>query len=284
MTALQGRRALVTGGGRGLGRRIALALAAEGAHVTLVARTRNELEETAEMVRTTGGEARVYTADVAQLDEVGAVSAAAVADGGVDILVNNAGSQRPIGPLVENDAEAWMETIRVNLFGTFAFCRAVLPHMIHRRAGRIVNVSGGGATQARSNFSAYAASKTGVARLTETLALEAAEFGVSVNAIAPGPMNTRMLDEIIAAGHAAGSEYETARAQLVSGGTPIELPAALVVFLATTQTGLTGKLIAAPHDDWQEWESRMEDMSGSDIYTIRRLDQFTIRPLLGELS
>ncbi|HVS84901.1 MAG TPA: SDR family oxidoreductase [Gaiellaceae bacterium] len=272
--------AIVTGGGRGLGRQISVTLARDGARVVLVARTRSELEATAEEIRAVGGEALVCPGDVSDLPAMEAVVDEALAWGDVELVVNNAGSQQPIGVLTANDPEAWARTVRVNLLGALHLCRLLLPHLIERGGGRIVNVSGGGAANARPYFSAYAASKAAVARFTETLAEELRGSGVQVNAIAPGAMNTRMLDEILA----SGVEREIAEAQLVSGGTPLDVPAGLVRFLATCSPAITGKLIAAPHDDWQSWDGDVARIAETPLLTLRRVDPFTVGPLLDTLQ
>ncbi len=196
--------------------------------------------------------------------------------------MNNAGIQPPIGPLVENDPEAWMQAVAVNLFGPFHCTQAVLPGMIARKSGKIINLSGGGATAPRPNFSAYAASKAALVRLTETLAEEVRPFNIQVNAIAPGAVNTRMLEEVLRAGEAAGDELAAAQRRRVEGGTPPEMAAALVVFLASSASnGLTGKLISAAHDDWRDWDGgRIAELADTSWYTLRRLDPHTVGPLL----
>ena len=206
--------------------------------------------------------------------------------GRIDILVNNAGVQPPIGPLVDNDPQEWEQAIAVNLLGPFHCLQAVLPGMIERGQGKIINLSGGGATAPRPNFSAYAASKAAVVRLTETLAEELRPHNIQVNAIAPGAINTRMLDEVLEAGAAAGDELAAARERSQQGGTPVELAADLVVFLASERSGqLTGKLISAPHDDWRTWDDgRIEELVGSSWYTLRRLDPHTVRTLLEQIK
>jgi NAD(P)-dependent dehydrogenase (short-subunit alcohol dehydrogenase family) len=152
--------------------------------------------------------------------------------------------------------------------------------MIARRQGKIINFSGGGATGPRPNFSAYSASKAAVVRLTETLAEELRPFNVQVNAVAPGAINTGMLEEVLAAGEAAGVELAAAQSRKTQGGTPIELAARLVVFLASGASGsLTGKLISAPHDNWQNWGTEdLARLDGSPWYTLRRMDEPTLRP------
>jgi NAD(P)-dependent dehydrogenase (short-subunit alcohol dehydrogenase family) len=280
---LSGRVALVTGAGRGIGQAIALALAEVGADLILLARSASELDETAARVQGLGREAFPVVADVSQREDVQwAVAAGLERFGRVDVLVNNAGVQPPIGPLVENDPEAWERAVAVNLFGPFHCIQAVLPGMIVRRRGKIINLSGGGATGPRPNFSAYAASKAAVVRLTETLAEEVRPYGIRVNAIAPGAVNTRMLDEVLAAGEAAGEELAAAQKRQAQGGTPAELAAKLVAFLASDASGdLTGKLISAPYDDWRTWDAqRIAELDNSPWYTLRRMDPHTLRPLM----
>ena len=171
--------AIVTGAGRGIGRAIALAFAGEGASVIVASRTFSEIAETAAQVQALGGRALAVQADVAnQADVTKMVEQAVQAFGTVDILVNNAGVQGPIGPLVENDTQGWIRTVMINLIGTFLCCQAVLPMMIQQRRGKIINLSGGGATAPRPHFSAYAASKAAVVSLTETLAEEVKPYNI----------------------------------------------------------------------------------------------------------
>ena len=276
--------AIVTGAGRGIGRAIALALGGQGARVAAAARTLAEVEETVALLQAMGCQALAVAADVSDRMAVQQLVARAVRElGGLHILVNSAGVQGPIGPLVENDVDVWLRTIQINLVGTFLCCRAALPHMMQQRYGRIINLSGGGATGARPRFSAYAASKAAVVRLTETLAEEMQAFNIQVNAIAPGAVNTHMLDEVLAAGPAAGEKnLAEAQRQLESGGTPPDLAAALAVFLASAASdGLTGRLIAAPHDGWQSWDAgRIAEVMSAPWFTLRRIDPFTLKPFL----
>ena len=277
--SLQGRVAFVTGAGRGIGRAIAAVLAGEGAIVTTVSRTAGEIAETVRQIEEAGGQAIYFQADVADYESISSV-VEQVLDrfGRIDILVNNAGIQAPIGPLVTNDWQAWAANIGVNLIGTFNCCHAVLPGMIARKAGKIINFSGGGATGPRPNFSAYAAAKAAVVRLTETLAEEVKVHHIHVNAVAPGAVNTRMLDEVLQAGDLAGAEWEAAQKRQDAGGVPPELAARLVTFLASdAANGLTGKLIAAPYDDWAGWsEETIGELSTTSWLTLRRIDPFTL--------
>jgi len=284
---LTGQSALVTGAGRGIGRAVAMALAGAGAQVVLVARSERELEETRRQVEAMGRQAWVVPADVAQREEVGrAVGRALEACGKLDLLVNCAGRQGPIGPLWENDPQDWARTIEVNLMGTVYCIQAVLPGMMARRRGKIVNFSGGGAAGPRPNFTSYGASKVAVVRLTETLAEELRAHNIQVNAVAPGAVNTRMLDEILVAGPMAGEELEAAKNRKAQGGTPVEVAAQFVVFLASEAAGgLTGKLMSAVHDGWRTWDAeRFIHLADSPWYTLRRIDEHTLRPLMPELK
>ena len=162
---------------------------------------------------------------------------------------NNAGVSGPTGCIEDVGWEEWERTLRVNLFGSVLCCRAVLPHFKSNGYGKIIQLSGGGATSPLPRISSYAASKTAVVRFSETLAEEVRGTGIDVNSIAPGALNTRMLDELIDAGPESVGQplYERALDQRSSGGVPLDLPARLAVFLASAQSdGITGKLISAP--------------------------------------
>ena len=267
---LQDRRALVTGGGRGIGRDIALALAAAGADVALLGRTRQELERVAAEIAAGGNRSLALTADLADGQAVAAaLDTLDSAWGGVDILVNNAGVLGPVGPSHEVDPDAWLEAIRINLGGCFLCSRAVLPGMIDRRDGCIINLSGGGAVSPRPWFSAYGASKAAIVRFTETLASEVADYGIRVNAISPGAVNTRMTRDAVAAGARAGGEAEEAARQL-QGDTSAQPAADLVLYLASPRSaGLTGRLLAARWDDWESID--VDVVMKSEDYTVRRI-------------
>jgi 3-oxoacyl-[acyl-carrier protein] reductase len=275
---LAGRSALVTGASQGLGLVIARSYVEQGANVFICARDATALERArAELVVAAGGDGRrvgAQVADVSQPEQVDAlVSAAVNLFPDLSVLVNNAGIYGPMGPIEETDWEAWVQAININLMGSVLPARAVIPHMKRAGHGKIVQLSGGGATSPLPGLSAYAASKTAVIRFIETLAIELKLDRVDVNAIAPGALNTRMLDEVLEAGPAQVGEafYERALAQQRSGGTPLERGAELAVWLASAASdGISGKLLSALWDPWSKLPEYRDDLE-SDIYTLRRI-------------
>jgi NAD(P)-dependent dehydrogenase (short-subunit alcohol dehydrogenase family) len=273
---LAGRVAIVTGASRGLGQAIAARFVEAGADVLLTARDDGALRAAAERVRASGP-GRVLTMAGDASDPAAAQAAVARAEaelGGVTVLVNNAGVYGPIGPVEENDWAEWTQALAVNLLGTVAFCRAVVPGMRRRGYGKIVNLSGGGATAPLPRFSAYAASKAAVVRFTETLAEELADARVDVNAIAPGALNTRLLDEVLAAGPERTGQafFERSLKQRDDGGVPLEKGAALAVFLASAASdGISGRLLSAVWDDWAGLPGKRDALASSDVYTLRRI-------------
>ena len=270
---LDGRVALITGGGRGIGRQIAMAYAAEGAKLALSARTASELEETAQLVSGRFGTEVITTiADVSVREEVdSAVAEALQRFGAIDVLVNNAGNIGPVGRVWDNDPEDWARTIAVHLMGVFYGCRAAIPSMLERGRGRIVNMSGVGGP----NTTAYDAAKIAIVNFTENLALELADTPITVNAISPGSIHTRMWEETRDLSLAIGdmATYERG-VQVTSGqGASIERAAELAVFLGSDDCGaLSGRLIRAFADRFEEFPHHAEEIMESEAYLLRRVD------------
>ena len=275
---LQGRTAIITGASQGLGLEIAMQYVAAGASVIICARDEGMLSDAADVLKRSASNDQVIShivADVAESESVDALIDFAIDKmGRIDILVNNAGIYGPKGPTDSVDWAQWVQAINVNLLGSVLMCRAVITHMKRQGYGKIVQLSGGGATNPLPNLSSYAVSKAGIVRFIETLAIEAAEYGIDANAIAPGALNTRMLDEVLASGpEAVGNEfYERALQQKASGGAGLEKGASLAVFLGSAGSdGITGKLISAIWDPWEELDRYKADLEDSDIYTLRRI-------------
>ena len=184
--------AVVTGASRGLGRAMAVAFAAAGAHVALAARSKPDLEETAHQVEQHGVRALVATTDVTRYDEVDALVARTIDTlGGLDVLVNNSGIARTM-PLAEATPDDWRAIVDVNLTGVFNGCRAVAPHLIARRSGKVINLASVLGAVGLPGYALYAATKGGVIALTRTLGVEWARHNIQVNAIAPGWFVTDM--------------------------------------------------------------------------------------------
>jgi 3-oxoacyl-[acyl-carrier protein] reductase len=276
---LAGRCAIITGANRGLGLEIARAFVAAGASVVLTARDQALLRQAVEGLRAEarapGQRVEGVAGDVADPAFCAtAASRLSALPGDAFILVNNAGVLGPTGLLEETDWNAWTDTVRINLFGTALMSRAVPPLLRERGYGKIVNLSGGGATAPMPRFSAYAASKAAVVRMTETMAHELAGTRVDVNAIAPGALNTRMLDDVLEAGpeKVGKAYYDRCLKQRDEGGAPPEKAAALAVFLASAASdGITGRLISAVWDDWSDLPARREELAAGDVYTLRRI-------------
>ncbi len=278
MKPLAGRSAVITGGNQGLGLAIAKSYVEAGADVLLCARDVDKLKSAKQQLgafASSGQKIEIWAADVSSSKDVARLAEQAVSFfSRIDILVNNAGIHGPKGLLEEISWEEWVRAIEINLFGSVLMCRALLPHFKKNRHGKIIQLSGGGATKPMPCLSAYAVSKAGIVRFVETLAEEVREFGIDVNAVAPGAVNTRLLDDILEAGPAKVGEsyFELSLKQKSDGGTPPEKGAALCVFLASKASdGITGKLISAVWDPWEELPKHLDDMKKTDIYTLRRI-------------
>jgi len=275
---LNGKVAIVTGANQGLGLEISRKYVNAGASIVMCARngdllTRAQKELTRGL--SPGQVIEVVLADVSDTQSVDRLLKATLQRfGRIDILVNNAGIYGPMGPIEEVDWAQWIKAIEINLVGSILMCRAVLPTMKGQQKGKIIQLSGGGATSPMPNISAYAVSKAAIVRFAETLAEEVHEFNIDVNAIAPGALNTRMLDEVLAAGPEKVGQafFDKSIKQKESGGTGFDQGAELAVFLASdASNGITGKLISAVWDNWEHWPEHINELCTSDVYTLRRI-------------
>ena len=268
---------LITGGTRGLGANLALRFWNEGFSVAISARQELDIQNVFKAFPHRSGQRTFsFPCDMAITSEVEKfIQRIKQECPSLKVLINNAAIQGPIGPLSRNDFSLWQQTIQVNLLAPVALCQGLIPFMKKTtNGGSIINLSGGGATGPRANFSAYATAKAGLVRLSETLAEELKPDGIRVNCIAPGAMKTAMLEEVLTNGQAAAGEKEFSIANKVfeEGGASMDRVADLLVFLASDQSkGITGKLISAVWDDWEHWPDHLEQLSSSDVYTLRRI-------------
>jgi 3-oxoacyl-[acyl-carrier protein] reductase len=274
--SMRDRYCLITGSTRGLGAALTRAFWESGADLVLVARNATDLErQLASLESRPGQVALQVAADLSRPEDVQRVIEALRSQlPRLDVLINNAAVQGPIGPLWRNDWHSWLAAVQVDLLAPAALCHAAAPWMIESGGGSIINISGGGASGPRPNFSAYATAKSGLVRFSETLARELQPYNVSVNCVAPGAMNTQILDEIIHAGADASGESEFNQASGIrqEGGASPENVARLCLFLASTAArGITGKLISAAWDPWPSLLQHSADLAGSDVYTLRRI-------------
>jgi NAD(P)-dependent dehydrogenase (short-subunit alcohol dehydrogenase family) len=263
---------LVTGAGRGIGKRLAIGFATAGNRVGLLARSKAELDLAHLEIEHAGGNALRIRADVTDFEQVNAaVDRMRVQFGDVHVLVCAAAIPGPIGPFVDQSPKAWTETIQVNLLGVMNACKAVLPHMIQRRSGKIIVLSGPGATGPRPNFSALAASKAAVVRLVETIAEEVLDHNIQINCMGPGSTYTHMTDEILRAGERAGwKETEEAFQTRQTGGVAPEKQIQLALFLASEQSNhITGRLIHVT-DDWKKLNT---ENIRPEMFTLRRVQK-----------
>lgn len=270
---LDGQVAVITGAGRGIGRAIALAYAREGARLALAARSEPELDETVAAVSELDAEAIAVRTDVTSQIATERLARRVVQRfGRIDLLVNNAGISGPVGPLQDNDIAEWVDTINVNLTGTFLVCRAIVPVMIGQGGGKIINLSGAGVANAWSNMSAYCSSKAAVVRLTEVLAQELEGKGITVNALGPGSVHTSMWEKMTEQAADAGAEFihELGQRVLSGGGASIDDCAELAVWLGSEESGnLTGRIISAAADDFRGMSPLIPEIMEGDAYTLR---------------
>ena len=266
---LTGQVAIVTGGGRGIGRAIAQALAAAGASVAVVARTESQLTETITLIREADGKASPFVTDVNDRQAVAQmVKQVEQQLGSIDILVNNVGRHHALGPLWQVDPNEWWKDIEGNLLSTFLCMHAVLPGMIERRRGRIINVSSAAGNLPRPHSTAYTSSKAAVTRLTESVAISAQPYGVCVFAIHPGSVRTSMADYLVnsEAGQTWVPEFRTIYDETEI---PAEQAGALAVFLASGKADLlTGRFLNV-YDDINELIKQAETIRQQDLYTLR---------------
>ena len=272
---LKNKVALITGGSGYIGKAISRAFLREGAKVMLIARSVDELLAAKNELSDGFKSVEIYKADVTDSTDVkNLVKKTLKIFGKIDILVNAAGIYGPIGSSLDVDFDKWKQTFEINVFGTFNLMQRVLPIMIKKGRGKIINFSGGG-DGPFPRFSAYNSSKAAVVRLTETMAAEVKDYHIDINAIAPGPVNSRFLQQALEAGEEAVGKkrYQALLKQKNEGGVPPEKAAELCVFLASSASdGLTGKFLSAVWDDWKNWDkNKIAQIMKSDKYTLRRV-------------
>lgn len=276
---LAGKVAVVTGASRGLGRVIAEHFAEKGASLALGARNRTALAALeSRLVRNAGRQQKIVALPLDVASEESVVRFAQDIKkrfGRVDILVNCAGVPGPRGPIERANWQEWKDAVHINLVGLVFVTRCLLPLLRKSRHGKIINISGGGATKPLPQLSAYAASKAAVVRFTETLAAELRKAGIDVNAVAPGVLATRMVKQFLELDEKVlGAAYvREVKRQMRNPRPALVRAASLCLYLASRQSdGITGRLISAVWDPWEDLSAYRRDILGSDVYTLRRIE------------
>ena len=262
--------AVVTGGGRGLGRAFAQALAAAGYAVAVLARTEAELAETVALIERSGGRASAFPADVVDGKAVDrAFTEVERTLGPVDLLVNNAGVVGPLGPFAESDASAWWRTLEVNLHGQMLCAHRALPGMIARRRGRIVNIASGGGATMLPYFSAYVTSKTALIRFSECLAFEVKDHGIAVFAMGPGTVRTALSEYSL--NSPEGRTWLPWFRDIFEEGRdlPPDRPAALLVALASGKADVLSGRYVYPPDDLDRLIEEAWEIEARKLYSLQ---------------
>lgn len=272
-TEFKNKNVLITGAGRGLGKRLALGFARLGCRIALVSRSKSELDLAHIEIEQAGGNALRIRADVTDAEQLGlAVERAHIAfQSPLDTLICAAGIHGPLQSFLQTSLDAWNQTINVNLMGVVHACRAVLPHMIKRRVGKIIVLTCESDRPPHSHFSAYTVSKSALVRLVESIAVEVADSNVQINCLDPGRAYTTLTDEIIQAeDNLEPSVVAEAREVRRTGGASAELQLQHAMFLASEQSNhITGKLIHIT-DDWQKLRNAT---LRPDALTLRRVQK-----------
>jgi NAD(P)-dependent dehydrogenase (short-subunit alcohol dehydrogenase family) len=269
------RLGLITGASRGLGAHLASRFWHAGWSLVLVARNKSDLiGACGEFEDRPSQTLDLVSCDLASNDQIKKLSISLKEKyQSLDLLINNAAIQGPIGPLEKNDFDDWIGALQINLLAPILLSKELIPLLKNGSNASIINLSGGGATGPRPNFSSYASAKAALVRFSETLADELKPQNIRVNCIAPGAMKTDMLEEVlVSSGHAGERELEIAKNVFSEGGASMDRVADLALFLSDDASkGITGKLVSAVWDNWEEWPNHIDSLNKSDAYTLRRI-------------
>ena len=275
---LKRKSVIVTGASKGLGFEIAKNFVKSGANIMICSRNLKEIKKSCQrlnLIKKKGQKIIYSSTDISSYDQVKILVRKTLKNfKKIDILVNNAGIYGPKGNIESTNWSEWEKTIKINLLGSIMLCREVIPHFKKNNKGKIIQLSGGGATSPLPSISGYAVSKAGIVRFIENLSEEVKKFNIDINAVAPGPLNTGMLEEVLKAGPSKVGKnfYNKSLKQKKSGGTPFNIVCDLILFLSSKDSdGITGKLISALWDNWKNWTNYKKNLRNSDLYTLRRI-------------
>jgi NAD(P)-dependent dehydrogenase (short-subunit alcohol dehydrogenase family) len=268
--------ALITGASQGLGEHLALSFWRSGWNIALVSRNHHKLERlVSSLEKRPNQSAAIFPCDLSDQVQVAAiVDQISSKIPTLKVLINNAAIHGSIGPFIKSDLSLWNKVIQVNFLAPVYLCHGLVDLLAKSNSGSIINISGGGATSLRPNFSAYASAKTALVRFSETIAEELKQKNIRVNCIAPGPMKTDLLKEVCLSSLELVGEKElsTANKVFADDTNSMDRVSDLALFLANEKSkGVTGKIISAVWDRWQVWPEHLSQLQSSDAYTLRRI-------------
>jgi NAD(P)-dependent dehydrogenase (short-subunit alcohol dehydrogenase family) len=275
---LNGRNIILTGGTKGFGFSLAQELVKRQANLLICARSKVSIDSAlAKLDLIKRGDQKIFgcATDISNSREVNDLyTKTKKIFGKIDILINNAGIIGSIDKFLDIDLDKWQEVISVNFIGSALMIKRFLPDMLEQKFGRIIQLSGGGATTPLQGMSAYASSKVAIVRLIETLSNEYVDSGVEFNSVAPGMLKTRLLDEMLAAGPEKIGKglFKKTKDRSLELKDSTEMACKLVLFLCSDDSrGISGKLISAEWDNWQIWPEHLSVLANSDLFTLRRI-------------
>ena len=275
---LKNKVSLVTGASKGLGYEISKNLLKSGSNLMICSRNHIQLKKAyLKLNKIKSRNQKIYylATDISSSVEVKKLVKLTLDKfKKIDILVNNAGIYGPMGNIEKTNWNKWVRAIEINMLGSVLLCREVIPGFKKNNKGKIIQLSGGGAASPLPLISSYAVSKAGIVRFIENLSEEVKNYNIDINAVAPGPLNTDMLKEVLKAGqNKVGKKfYNKSLEQKKSGGTPFNKVCDLILFLSSKHSdGIKGKLISALWDDWKNWINYKNLLKNSDAYTLRRV-------------
>ena len=275
---LKGRNILISGGTEGLGLSLAKGIVASQANLVICARTKPTLDlvrESLDKLRLKDQKIFCFVTDISKSNDVDELYNNIKSSlGRIDILINNAGVIGPSEKFLESNIDEWKKTFDINFFGSVLMIKKFLPDMIENGFGKIIQLSGGGATQPLQGMTSYASSKVAIVRFLETISKEYFSSGVEFNSVAPGMLKTRLLQQMIEAGpDIIGQKLFTASTKTANEPpSNISLACKLILFLCSDESrGISGKLISAQWDNWMSWPENIDELMDSDVFTLRRI-------------
>jgi short-subunit dehydrogenase len=267
---------LITGANQGLGLEIAKHFAKMGSTLIICARNKKKLNAAKDLLVNLSSPKKIksYQLDISNNTRVDSFFSKVLRKNKIDILINNAGVYGPKGKSEELYWKHWKNTISINLLGSIYIINKVVKYFKNKKHGKIIQIAGGGAASCFPYFSPYAVSKAGLVRFVENISKEVDNKKIFINAIAPGPINTRMLDEVLQAGPKKVGKifYKNALKQKKNGGTDILKIISLVEYLSHKKSdGISGKLISVLWDNWNIFHNKIDILKNSDVGTLRRI-------------